>query len=327
MTNKNRWLLKILFVISLLVVSTATSNKAHAQEILSATLSVKSQDFTVGDVIPLELSITHPAGWRVVVPTLEQQWGEFEVRNQSVPEIIDNTDGTQTTIQQINVARMRPGDVETPALSLSIADDQGRLIPLQVAPVPLSVRSVLVEGDTNLREIKPQAELISERRPYWPLIVAGLLGAAALAIHGFNHWRRRKLIDKRTPRQRALDSLAVLSRQNMQTSAEIKLQCTLLANTLRDYLARISQLPARDLTTRELARHIKDQEIAPVWSALIVEVLQVCDGVKFANEEVELLQLQGMISAVKQFVEQYPPQPEPAKKRRLGIKNQVEGLA
>ena len=57
---------------------------------------------------------------------------------------------------------MRPGDVQTPALTLSVANDQGSLSSLEVAPVPVSVTSVLVEGDTTLREIKPQAELVSE---------------------------------------------------------------------------------------------------------------------------------------------------------------------
>ena len=181
---KNRWLWQALFVVLLLAAGGAIFNTAHAQDILAATLSVDSQEITVGDVIPLTLRVTHPAGWRVIFPTLEKQWGDFEVRSQAVPEIVTNPDGTQTTIQEIQVARMRPGEVQTPALTLSVANDQGSLSSLEVAPVPVSVRSVLVDGDTNLREIKPQAELVSERRPYWPLVTAGLLGAAALTGYG-----------------------------------------------------------------------------------------------------------------------------------------------
>jgi len=326
MNNKNIQLLIPLFAPSLPAVTVFNFNTAHAQHPLSAALNVKSQDITVGDVIALELRVTHPAGWRVILPTLEQQWGEFEVRGQSVPEITTNPDGTQTTVQEIQVARMRPGEVNTPAFSLSVADDQGGLNTLEVASVPVTVRSVLVEGDTNLREIKPQVEMLTERHPYWPMIAAVIIGAVALIVHGINRWRLRKQIDRRTPRQKALDSLATLSSIQPQTSTEIKAQCALLSDLLRDYLTSVTQLPARDLTTRELAGRFKEQEFAPVWGSLIVNVLQVCDGVKFANEDLEAVQLQGMIADVRKFVEQYPPQPEPSKRRR-GNKKVVEVMA
>ena len=280
----------------------------------------------MGDVIPLTLRVTHPAGWRVIFPALEEKWGDFEVRSQEAPQIATNPDGTQTTTQEIQAAIMRPGDVQTPALTLSVATDQGSLSSLEVAPVPVSVTSVLVEGDTTLREIKPQAELVSEGRPYWPLTIAGMLGAAALMAYGIRRWRQRRLIDRRTARQRTLDSLTDLSTQNPQTPAEINENCALLADCLRDYLAAVTNMPARDLTTRELARRFKEQELPAAWSTRAVEVLQVCDGVKFANEELERATLQTMISTVRSLVEDYPPQVQPAK-RRQGRKKQAEVIA
>jgi hypothetical protein len=323
---KKRWLWRALLAVLFLAAGGASFNTAYGQEEMVATLSANRQDITVGDVIPLTLRVTHPAGWRVIFPTLDKQWGDFEVRGQELPEIVSNPDGTQTTIQEIEVARLRPGEVQTPALTLSVADDQGGLNSVEVAPVQVSVRSVLVEGDTNLREIKPQAELVTERRPTWPLITAGLLGVAAFTVYGVQRWRRRKLVDRRTLRQRTLDSLAVLSAQNPGTPAEIKALCALLADDLRDYLAGVTNLPARDLTTRELTRCINEQEIPTAWSAQVVGVLQVCDGVKFANEELEGPYLQTMISTVRQLVEQYPPQPQPAQPRS-GRKKQAEVMA
>jgi hypothetical protein len=318
--NKNSWFWKMLLVVLLLAAGFATFQTAQAQELLTATLSVDSQEITVGDVIPLTVRVTHPAGWRVIFPTLEKQWGEFEVRSQAVPEIVTNPDGTQTTIQEIQVARMRPGEIQTLPLTLSVADDQGNLSSLEAAPVSVIVRSVLVDGDTNLREIKPQAELVTEGRPYWPLVTFGLLSAAALAGYGIYRWQHRKLADRRTPRQRALDTLAVLFAQNLQSPAEIKDQCSLLADCLRDYLAAAIHLPARDLTTRELTRRLKDQEVPTAWSAQVVGVLQVCDGVKFADVELEGSALQTMNSTVRQLVEQYPPQPKSTPRRMNGKK-------
>ena len=123
-----------------------------------------------------------------------------------------------------------------------------------------------------------------------------------------------------------MDSLTDLSTQNPQTPAEINANCALLADCLRDYLAAVTHMPARDLTTRELARRFKEQELPAAWSAQAVEVLQVCDGVKFANEELEAATLQTMISTVRSLVEDYPPQVQPAK-RRQGRKKQAEVIA
>ena len=325
-TIKNTRLWRMLLLILILAASGVPFKTAQAQGILDATLSTDSQNITVGDVIPLTLRVTHPGGWRVIFPTLEEQWGDFEVRSQAAPEIVTNPDGSQTTTQEIKVVHMRPGDVLTPALTLSVANDQGSLSSVEVAPLAVSVGSVLIEGDSTLREIKPQAELVSEGRPYWPLMAAGVLGAAALSLYGIRRWRRRRLIDRRTPRQRTLDSLTALSALNPQTPAGMAEQCALLADCLRDYLAAVTRLPARDLTTRELTRRFKDQDIPTAWSAQVVDVLRVCDGVKFANEELERATIQAMISTVRNLVEDYPPQPQPAR-RRQGRKKQAEVIA
>ena len=300
---------------------------ASAQAGLAATLSVDAQEVTVGDVIPLTLSVTHPAGWRVILPTLDQQWGDFEVRGQTAPDIISNADGTQTTRQFIQVARMRPGDTQTPALTLSVADDQGSLTSLEVPPVAVSVRSVLVAGDTTLRDIKPQAELVTEGRPYWPLVTAGLLGAAAVTFYSVQRWRRRKPVDRRTPRQRTLDNLQTLAAQAPQTELQVKVYCASLAGYLRDYLATVTPLAARDLTTREIARQLQGGEFPPEWRSQVVEVLQVCDNVKFANHTLELPAIQALNSAARQLVEQYPPLPAPEPKGRAAKKSTPAGTS
>ncbi len=171
--SKTKWLISLIVIALMLTVVSGVS----AQSNVAVTLSVGGEAITVGDVIPLTLQVTHPAGWRVIVPTLEKQWGEFEVRSQSTPVITANGDGTETTSQKIEVVRMRPGEVQTPAFTLSIADDQGNLQNVEVAPVSVVVQSVLVAGDTTLRDLKPQADLITSQRTIWPLIAVDCASA------------------------------------------------------------------------------------------------------------------------------------------------------
>ena len=107
----------------------------------------------------------------IILPELEADWGEFVVVSQSPPATVDNTDGTKTTSQVIDARLFAPGEFSTPPTPITVVDGSGGLGEVIAPPAPIVVTSVLVEGDTNLRDIKPQAEL-----PYsnpLPWIVGG----------------------------------------------------------------------------------------------------------------------------------------------------------
>ncbi len=215
---------------------------------------------------------------------------------------------------------MRPGEVQTPALTLSIADDQGNLQNVEVAPVSVVVQSVLVAGDTQLRDIKPQADLMTSQRMIWPLIAAAALGVIGLVVYFINRRRNRPVIDKRTPRERALATLKTLEAQNPQTPEGVKAACVEIAVCLRDYIAATTTIPARDLTTSELARQLKLNDIPAEWNIQAIEVLRACDTVKFAGDVLELSMIQGLIDMVELLVAQYPPAPaatQPTKHTKL----------
>jgi hypothetical protein len=303
--SKTKWLISFITIILMLAVVTGV----NAQSTISATLSVDRSDITVGDVIPLTLRVIHPAGWRVIVPALEKQWGEFELRSQSTPVITASGPGSETTSQIIEVARLRPGEVQTPALTLAVADDQGNLQDVEVAPVALLVQSVLVAGDTTLRDLKPQADLITSQRTFAPVIVVAALTLIVWGMVAIRRWRSRPVVDNRTPRQRALDTLKTLETRDPQTPEAITAACADLAGCLRNYIAATTPVPARDLTTSELARQLKQNDIPADWSLKLIEVLRVCDSVKFARDVVELTTVQGLIDIVDTLVKQYPTAP------------------
>lgn len=319
---KTKWLISLIAVALMLSVVTAVS----AQGNVVATLSAGNGPITVGDVIPLTLRVTHPAGWRVIAPALARQWGEFEVRRQAIPVITANGDGTETTSQQIDVIRLRPGEASTPALTLSITDDQGNLTNVEVAPLSIAVESVLIAGDTNLRDIKPQADLITAQRSYWPIVTVAALGLIALSGYAVNRWRQRALVDKRTPRERALAALQTIEARQPQTSEEIKAAHIDIAACLRGYLASTTDVLALDLTTNEIARRLKLSAIPVDWSSRALDVLHVCDSVKFAADSAEATTIHGLVSITKGLVEQYPPAPAPADKRG-GHRKQVKVTA
>ena len=117
----------------------------------------------------------------------------------------------------------------------------------------------------------------------------------------------RPAVDKRTPRERARDTLRALAAQNPQTTEELKTACITIAGCLRGYVASTTAIPAYDLTTNELARQLKLNDIPADWITGVIDVLRVCDSVKFARDVLELTTIHGMTHATELLVEQYPP--------------------
>ena len=89
----------------LLVLLTFSAVPVLAAEGIGVTLRPDREELTVGDPVQLTLEVTHPAGYQVILPKLEQAWGPFEVRGQSQATTAANDDGTETTRQTIQVTR------------------------------------------------------------------------------------------------------------------------------------------------------------------------------------------------------------------------------
>ncbi|MEI2691141.1 MAG: hypothetical protein V9H69_16095 [Anaerolineae bacterium] len=138
-----------------------TVGQTAAQESgpLTATLSAPEGQFTVGDPIRLTLAVTHPAGYQVIQPTLPESWGDLTVTSLSPAVTAVNGDGSETSTLLIDARLFQPGDFSTPPLEVTVTDGQGGLQKVWAPPAAVSIASVLQEGDTALRDIKPQAAL------------------------------------------------------------------------------------------------------------------------------------------------------------------------
>ena len=89
-------------------------------------------------------------------------------------------------------------------------------------------------------------------------------------------------------------------------------------------MASAATIQARDLTTSELARQLKMNDFPADWSTQVIEVLRVCDSVKFAGDVLELTTIHGLISTVRMLVKQYPPeQPASPQAKHIRLKGVI----
>jgi hypothetical protein len=282
----------------------ATASVLPQAEAVTVQVLAPVGPFTVGDPIELTVQVTHPAGTQVILPQLAQTWGDLEVREQRPAQTTTNADGALTTVQTIVATVFAPGDLQTPPLAVTVSDAAGQLSQAVAAPAALTIGSVLAEGDAELRDIKPQAELAIPAAVPYPAIMAGV-AALAVALLGFLLWRRRanrQPVDKRTPDQAALDELARIGGLNLPAAGRYAEHYAATAACLRTYLERQFAIPARDRTTLEITAALRTAPFAPANAQTLVTLLAECDLVKFAKVTPGVAAATGLLDEARRFV-------------------------
>ncbi|MEZ4510524.1 MAG: hypothetical protein R3C62_01500 [Chloroflexota bacterium] len=253
---------------------------------LAATLTPANPTAHVGDAIALELRVVHPAGYRLLPPELGETWGAFEVWELSPVRVTANGDGTETSEQTITVTLWEVGEFATPPLPLRVSTNAGEIVGTTAVSTTLTIASVLVDGDSNLRDIKPQAELPFP--PVWPWYAGGGL---VVALVGWRLWRRVQRgktavsapVDPRTPTQIIMDELSKVMIQDLPTAGRFKEQYTLVSDLLRRYLTEAHSFPAIDMTTAEVRAAIDKTGFRSDQRKALLGLLEMADWVKFTD--------------------------------------------
>ncbi|MCB9431798.1 MAG: hypothetical protein H6668_07390 [Ardenticatenaceae bacterium] len=253
---------------------------------LTATLTPANPTAHVGDAIALELWVVHPAGYRLLPPELGETWGAFEVWDLSPVTVTANGDGTETSQQTITVTLWEVGEFATPPLPLRVSTDAGEIVETTAVSTTLTIESVLVAGDSELRDIKPQAELPFP--PVWPWYAGG--GLVAVLV-GWRVWRRVQRgktavsapIDPRTPTQIIMDELSKVMIQDLPAAGRFKEQYTLVSDLLRRYLTDAHNFPAIDMTTAEVRAAIDKTGFRSDQRKALLGLLDMADWVKFTD--------------------------------------------
>lgn len=296
----------LLFLLSVGPVAAQTSIPVQAE------IAFAAGEYTVGDPIELTLTVTHPEDYHLILPQLEEIWGDFTVNSQSTPQTISNDDGTKTTTQTIDARLFAPGSFNTPPLPIKVTDAAGQLTEVFAPPASVQVTSVLVEGDTTLRDIKPQAELpfIS----YWTLVIGLVILNAMAGAFIFWLWRKNRrgqvVIDNRLPHEIALDELARIEQLSLPQSGRFKEHYILVSDCVRLYVEQRFSLPALERTTAEIKGDLRMAAIDQEFAIRFIQLLNEADLVKFAKHTPQVSDAQNFIAWARTIIEMTKPQPE-----------------
>jgi hypothetical protein len=299
---KKKILLPLMAVIGLLIAGPVAAQSGNTIE---ARLTLPEGQLTVGDPIELNLSVTHPEGYQVIMPQLETQWGDFVVRSQSAPKTISNGNGTETTSQVIDLRLFAPGSYSTLPLAVTVTDGLGGVNEVLAMPAEVTINSVLIEGDTELRDIKPQVELPFTNLLPW--IIAGLLlGLGGIVMYLFIRWQRKRralaALDNRLPHEVALDVLDHIEGLALPDQGRLKEHYTLVSDVMRTYMEKRYEVAMIERTTAEIQKNLVDTEIEAKIAGQYLSLLDISDLVKFSKFSPEPASAYSLLTSARQIV-------------------------
>jgi len=299
---------KVIFIplLILLVLLVTLPAAAQSSEPTVAVLTAPGGPLTVGDPIELNIAVTHPAGTHVIMPELAGEWGSFLVNNQSAPVTQANADGTETTSQIIDARLFAPGNFSTPPVVISLTDGAGQVSEVIAEPLTVDISSVLLEGDSELRDIKPQVDIPYVNIMLWilPVMVAALIvGVVLLVVRRLRTRRALATLDNRLPHEVALDELDRIEGLKLPDAGLFKEHYTRVADTLRLYIERRFNVPMMERTTGEVHDALTQVDLPASLSGHILSILDVSDLVKFSKYLPEAGSAYGIITSVRQIVQ------------------------
>ncbi|MEM7533790.1 MAG: hypothetical protein AAF639_16515 [Chloroflexota bacterium] len=324
------WLV-VFLLLGFLINSGLITESAHAQTEPEITASLASPfaeadapALTVGDLITLTIQVTHPTGYRPLSVELEDNWGPLEVRTVSQLNLV--VDGqadpsSERSHQTVIGTLWTTGTHTIPAFTISIADLDGGLAEVSTNPLTLTVRSVLVEGDETLRDIKPQATMPIPA--VWPWLVGLALGALLLftLLGGLGWWLYRRYqqrqgqssddnddmpaqpVDLRPAYQIALEELTRIRKLELPVQDRFKEHYTLVTDATRHYLENGFGVTALEATTSEIRRTLRQSDFPVLHQQTLISLLEEADFVKFAKVTPTEEQADALLMQAYQLVE------------------------
>jgi len=243
---------------------------------------------TVGDTLTYHVDVIAPAGAGVLFGPPAPELGEFDVLRRVTRPKRELAEGMALWAEEYVVAVYSPGIHYIPPVEVSVVDSDGSIWPLVGDSVEVAVRSVLDEGETELRDIK--GLVTRPGRGIRPWMIAGAAAvAAAIALW---LWRRRRPALVRAvmtptipPDAVALRRLDELMKAGLLESGGFKEFYTELSDILRGYISARHDLPAPEMTTTEIARAMEARGVPRAFRSDTCRILDESDVVKFANAD------------------------------------------
>jgi hypothetical protein len=268
----------------LLCVDPALSQEIKAQ----LKTSVDATAVTIGDLVTVKLSVKHPETLKIAFPPVGISLGEWTVlRSKQLPPT-KLPDGNIEDNLELQLAAYKTGDFEVPALSVETVKSSGAKEVLASEPIKIAVQSVLTGKQDTLKDLKPQAEIEPDYKPFL-FFLAALAAAAYLVYRFIQYFRRRtkapvlKPERTRSAEEIAREAIERLLARKLVEQGHFKQFYLELSEIIKRFLGSNLGVHSLERTTEEFTRDLRAVSVPSAQYRMIREFLEDCDLVKFAK--------------------------------------------
>ena len=253
---------------------------------------IDKSNITIGDTVRYTVRLTYEENVKVNWPALGANLGAFEIRDYHKPEP-RRVKGRMVEEISYTISTFDTGRFVIPPLALDyqIPPDSLRR-PLQTDKLEIYVASMRPSQDGDIRDIKAPWELPRD----WKLIAligGGIALLLLLAGLGYYFWRKRqgktllpmKAEPVRPAHAIALEALQRLRESDLLATGKIKAYYVELSEIIRRYIEGRYFVPALEQTTGELMDNLKAVALETNSRAMLQDLLERSDLVKFAKYE------------------------------------------
>ena len=288
--------------------------KTYESGTVTATIEISADNITVADQLEVAVEVIAGEQQRVVFPDVEDKLGEFRVASTRLadPKLLDG--GRVARRQTYVLEPFLPGEYEIPELTIGFSDEgaeEDSQQSIKTDPIDIEVRSLLPdsEQEPDIKEASGPVELPGvDAWVYW-LVAAAVFIAAA----GYFPWRRRRAKAQAEepappPHEAAYRELDALLAENLIGRGLAKLFYVRLSNILRHYIENRFGLRAPESTTEEFLIALRASEaLERRHKDSLRRFLEHCDLVKFAKLKPSADQIEGAVTACREFIKETEP--------------------
>ncbi|MCM1020728.1 MAG: cell wall anchor protein [Muribaculum sp.] len=197
---------------------------------------------------------------------------------------------------------------------------------LKVIPVPVDSMATVhdyadtVEPNTKLWDYIP--DVVADY--WWAILLFALLVLVGAAVWVW--YKKRSLVQALMPQKKvippyelAMQQLSQLKEEKLCENSREKEYYTRLTEILRNYLDRRFGINAMEMTSTQILHHLKENEVTKPSAALMKQILEMADFVKFAKVRPMPDDNVRAFNQAFEFVEETKPLPEPEEAEKTAL--------
>ena len=264
----------------ILLVSCLCTVQVFAQKVNTR---VSTDSVTIGEVFEYALTIQVDQEYqRISFPDTNSFPSSLELIERQQFKLSEFSDSLVYNLQYFGTNDL---EISTLPVTIFLEDDS---ITVYTDPVLVNFKTVVAEGDTTIKAMKP---IFDFPRPWWPWILAGL------ALAGFLLWwfKFRKVPDaEEEPKQeiepfynplKELEKELMDIKENSEIAQtkDFKLFYSEVGDAIRTYFEDLYNIPALESTSSELLRYLDAYGVDDTLTDKTRIILRKADLVKFAK--------------------------------------------